>query len=386
MKIEIIHESKKKCNFALPTNKVETIKSGIKANQIDAFKNKKRQRGVIDLITPIYVVGRASFVGKKEKGGPLGEYFDNVVYDDKNGQNNFEQAEIQLMKDATLTAIKNANLQHSDIDMMLAGDLLNQLNVSNYAARDLSLPFLGMYSACSSFTECLIVGSAMIAGGQVDTAVCSVSSHFASAERQFRYPLEYGAQKPPYAQWTVTGGASMVLCNNPLVTSHREHADNRSHKGGVKITKAMIGRVIDLGTRDMSNMGAAMAPAFVDTLLRFFANTHTNVADYDLIVSGDLGKLGSDIASKLAAEKGVVLQKNYLDCGGIMYAHDQNAYQGGSGPACSGVVINSYILTKMLLGEYKKVLYLATGALMSPQSCFQGETIPCISHAVLFEV
>jgi len=225
-------------------------------------------------------------------------------------------------------------------------------------------------------TESLLVASTLICGEHVDTVVCAVSSHFASAERQFRYPLEYGAQKPPYAQWTVTGGAAMILSSAP----------NKNNSINVKITKAMIGRVVDLGTNDISNMGAAMAPAFVDTLLRFFAKSNTTISDYDLIVSGDLGKLGSDIAIKLAGEKGIILNKNYIDCGSIMYSNDQNAYQGGSGPACSGVVVNSYIITKMLQNEYKKVLYLATGALMSPQSCFQSETIPCISHAVLLEV
>jgi len=367
MKTKVLHHSQSKCNFVSnPVQQKETTDT----NKFTSNKKPKNTSGILEFDCPIYILGRSSIVGKKEKDGPLGKFFDKVVKDDKNGQKNFEKAEIKLMTTAVKDAIADANLKIDKIGTMLAGDLLNQLNVANYAARDLQLPFLGLYSACSTMTESMLLGSTLICTSQIDNIVCAVSSHFASAERQFRYPLEYGAQKPPYAQWTVTGAASMVL---------------GTQGKGVRITKGLIGRVIDMGTNDISNMGAAMAPAFVDTLLRFFSKSNTSIADYDLVVSGDLGKLGSDIAIKLAGEKGVILNKNYIDCGSIMYSHEQNAYQGGSGPACSAVVINSYIIKKMLANEYKKVLYLATGALMSPQSCFQGETIPCISHAVLLE-
>jgi stage V sporulation protein AD len=219
-------------------------------------------------------------------------------------------------------------------------------------------------------TQALATSAILIDSGHYKNIVCGVSSHFASAERQFRMPLEYGGQKPPYSQWTVTGAGSMVLS---------------SLGQGVRITKALYGQVIDLGTRDLANMGAAMAPAFVHTLMQFLQSTDTTASDYDLIVSGDLGKLGSDIARTLCSEQGVFLGQNYFDCGAIIFQNSQNAYQGGSGCACSATVINSFVMPKIQDGTYKKVLYLATGALMSPQSCFQGESIPCISHAVLLE-
>ncbi|MDR1138511.1 MAG: stage V sporulation protein AD [Clostridiales bacterium] len=370
MKTSLLHESALDCSF----DNIATISEQSTKTQeckTKAIYNKSRPHKVVYFDNPIYVAGRMSIVGKKEGEGPLGKYFDKVESDGKCGQKNFELAEIRFLQDSIWGAVKKSNLTINDIDLMLSGDLLNQLTTSNFVARNLGLPFLGLYSACSSMTQALLLGSVMIDAKHANNVVCGVSSHFASAERQFRTPLEYGGQKPPYSQWTVTGAGSTVL----------------SSKGeGIKITKAIIGTVIDMGTRDMANMGAAMAPALMHTLVAFLKETGTTMDDYDLVVSGDLGKLGADIVRNLALEQGIVLGKKYIDCGAIIYSHMQTAYQGGSGCACSATVVNSFVMSKMLDGTYHKVLYLATGALMSPQSTYQGETIPCISHGVLLEI
>ncbi|MCL1945366.1 MAG: stage V sporulation protein AD [Firmicutes bacterium] len=364
MKISLLHESAVDCSFEKELEEATT--------KIKHIYNKTRPHKVLYFDNPSYVSGRMSIVSRKEGEGPIGKYFDKIQNDAKYGQKNFELAEINFLQESIWGAIQSANLKISDIDLMLSGDLLNQLTTSNYVARNLGLPFLGVYSACSSMSQALLMGAVMIDGGHANNVVCGVSSHFASAERQFRMPLEYGGQKPPYSQWTVTGAGSTVLSSK----------DN----GGIRIVKGLMGTVVDMGTHDIANMGAAMAPAFLHSLVSFFNETGTNIDDYDLVVSGDLGKLGSDIARTIALEEGIRLGHKYIDCGAIMYNNYQNAYQGGSGCACSATVINGYILPQMLDKKYKKVLYLATGALMSPQSTYQGESIPCISHGVLFEI
>lgn len=330
---------------------------------------KKR---TITFSNPPYILGSMSVVGSKEGKGPLKDYFDVVYSDDKIKEKTFEKAETVMLKQAIDGAIKKANLKNSDIDCMIGGDLLNQITSSQYVAREYDTPFLGVYSACSTMTESLILGSILIDGKYFNNVTCSTCSHFATAERQFRYPLEYGCQRPPYAQWTVTGAGSIVLSS-----SNDEY--------GIKITKATIGKVVDYGTCDLNNMGASMAPAALNTLLTLFSDTNTTACDYDFIVTGDLGKLGSDILRDLARESGYNLGNNYHDCGCLIYDINQKCYQGGSGAGCSATVVSSFILDRMRKGELTKVAYLATGALMSSQSCYQGETIPCISHAVVFE-
>lgn len=319
---------------------------------------------------PIYVIGRMSVVGQHEGKGPLKDYFNVVVADDKMNEKCFEKAEIDMLKLSVEGAIKNANLTNNKIDCMIGGDLLNQITSSAYVAREYDSVFLGVYSACSTMTESLAIGSILLESGFFTNVMCSTVSHFATAERQFRYPLEYGCQRPPYAQRTVTGAGSIILS---------------STLSRVKITSATIGKVIDFGVSDLNNMGAAMAPAAMSTMLAMFADTKTSPQDYDLIVTGDLGKLGSDIVRDLMKEKGYILGQNYTDCGCLIYDNTQECYQGGSGAGCSASVISSFILDKIEKGEYNKVAYLATGALMSSQSCYQGETIPCISHAIIFE-
>lgn len=319
---------------------------------------------------PPKIIGRYAVGGSKESKGPMGKYLHRTYGDDKMGEKIFERAEINMFKDAIFGAIESANLDVDDIDLMIAGDLLNQITTSGYVARDLEIPFMGLYSACSTMSECLAVAATFLSAGHFEKALCATASHFATAERQFRYPLEYGCQRPPYAQWTVTGAGACVL----------------SRVGcGPKIVAATIGKVIDYGTNDLNNMGASMAPAAMDSMCSLFEDTGTGPDDYDMILTGDLGKLGSDILRELMYSRGYFLGSNYIDCGSLIYDVTQKCYQGGSGAGCSASVVNSFILDKLERGECSSVAYFATGALMSSQSCFQGESIPCISHGVVIK-
>lgn len=334
-------------------------------------RTEQSGRQTMRFTRPAVILGKMSVVGEKEGKGPLGKYFDYVVEDDKLGEKTFERAELKMLQQAVRGAVADADLRMSDIDLMLGGDLLNQMTSSSYAARDFGVPFIGLYSACSTMTAGLALGAALIDSGLFGKIICATASHFATAERQYRYPLEYGCQRPPYAQWTVTGAGCTVL---------------GATGEGAKITAATIGKVVDFGINDLNNMGAAMAPAAMDTMLALFRENDWRPEDFDLIITGDLGKLGSDILRSLMREQGYELGQRYIDCGSMVYDGDQNCYQGGSGAGCSAAVFNSYVLDKMASGEYSRVAYFATGALMSPLSCYQGETIPCVSHAVVAEV
>ncbi len=350
----ILHKGEN-CNFIANKPSAKTTDA---KNQTIVFKN------------PPYIQGRMSVVGVKEGKGPVGKYFHRVLSDDKMGEKCFENAEIKMLTAAINGAVKDSHINPSDIDMIISGDLLNQVTTSNYVARQYNVPYLGVYSACSTMTEALNLASTFISAGHFSNVICSTASHFATAERTFRYPLEYGCQRPPYAQWTVTGAASTVL----------------SSKGsGPRITMGVVGRVVDFGATDLNNMGAAMAPAAMDTMLALFKETNSTPNDFDLIITGDLGKLGSDILRDLMIEQGYYLGQRYIDCGNMMYDCTQKCYQGGSGAACSATIFNSYVLDKIINGTYNKVAYFATGALMSTQSCYQGESIPCISHAIVVE-
>ncbi len=345
---------------------------GKKAALNQSFKPMKKngKSHTIFFSNPPKIIGRMSVAGEKEGRGPVGRYFHKIVDDDKMHEKTFEKAEYDMLLAAINGAMESADVKTEDIDLFIAGDLLNQITSSSYVARELRIPYLGVYSACSTLSESLAIGSSLINAGYFDKIMCATASHFATAERQFRYPLEYGCQRPPYAQWTVTAAGATLL----------------SSKGdGVKITSATFGRVVDFGTNDLNNMGASMAPAAMDSLLALFGDTGTGPDEYDLIITGDLGKLGSDILRDLMREKGYTLGQNYIDCGSLVYDVTQKCYQGGSGCGCSASVVNSFIIDKILNGQYSKVAYFATGALMSSQSCFQGETIPCISHGVILE-
>ena len=317
------------------------------------------------------IIAGMSVVGRKEGDGPLGKYFDLICEDPKMGKSSFEKGESAMFYAAINGAAKKAGMRPFDFDALFAGDLLNQLVSSNYAARELPVSYFGLYSACSTMTEALAIGGAMINAGYYKTAACATGSHFAAAERQYRYPLEYGCQRPPYAQWTVTGAGCSVLSS--IVGS------------GPCIFSATIGRVADYGVTDANNMGAAMAPAAFETLLAVLDDTGLGIDDFDAIFTGDLGRLGARILRELCAEKGVYLGQKYSDCGEMIYSREQNCYSGGSGAGSSACVLNSFILRKMQKKEYNRVLLLATGALMSPVTSFQGESIPAISHGIILE-
>ncbi len=316
------------------------------------------------------IIATSSVAGPKECRGIVGRYVERALSDDMFGETTFEKAECKMLSTVIDGAIKNANLKREEVDMIVSGDLLNQIISASFAARDFSVPFLGVYGACSTMAESLAVASAFIDGGFCRNVVAATGSHFASAERQYRYPLELGCTRPPQSQWTVTaaGGA--------LVSAAGE---------GVRVTAATLGKVVDFGVTDVNNMGAAMAPAACDTILTHFRETGEEPEAYDLIVTGDLGALGSRILKDLTWEKGLDISANHVDCGEIVYNVIEDEFQGGSGAGCSAVVLSSYLYRKLMTGQLRRILFVATGALLSTVSSGQGESIPCIAHAVTLE-
>ena len=317
------------------------------------------------------IIGSYTIVGPKEGDGNFGDYFDYVMKDDSFGEKTYEKAERKMLESAITGVIEKAKLLPKDVDIMIAGDLLNQIVSSSYAARAFQFPFLGVYGACSTMAESIAVGSVLVDGGYFDNVVCCTGSHFSTAERQYRFPLELGNQRPPTSQWTVTGAGSCIL----------------SLKGdGPRVSMITFGKVIDWGISDVNNMGAAMAPAVRNTLLRHFKNTKTTPDDYDLIVTGDLGKVGSEILIDLMEDEGIILGVNYCDCGQMYYKREQNTLCGASGAGCCATVFNSYLMAKMRDGQYKKILFLPTGALLSATSTQQGDSIPGVCHAIVIEM
>ncbi len=316
------------------------------------------------------IIAASTVAGTKECEGIVGRYVETALSDDMFGESTYEKAECKMLSHVIDGAIANAGLRREQIDVIISGDLLNQIISASFAARDFSVPFLGVYGACSTMAESLALAAALIDGGYVRRAVAATGSHFASAERQYRYPLELGCTRPPQSQWTVTGaGASLVAAKGD----------------GIRITSATLGKVVDFGITDVNNMGAAMAPAAADTILTHFRETGEEADAYDLIVTGDLGALGSRILKDLTWEKGLDIGEHHVDCGEIVYNVLEDEFQGGSGAGCSAVVLNSYLRTKMLAGEFRRILFVATGALLSTVSSGQGESIPCIAHAVTLE-
>ena len=331
---------------------------------------KKLGFSTYKLENPVKILGAGSIIGEKEADGPFGKYFKRVIKDDTLGEDSYEKAERRMMEEALFMAMKDGKVKEEEVSLFVGGDLLNQIVSANYTARAYNIPFLGVYGACSTMAESLIVASMYIDGGFGDCAICATSSHFSSSERQFRNPLELGAQRQTYSQWTVTG------CGATLLGKVGE---------GPKITHFTIGNVTDYGVLDIANMGAAMAPSAMNTLVHFFKDTSTSPADYDLIITGDLGKLGSDVLRDLMASKGYPLGQVYADCGHSIYSSTQKTFQGGSGAGCSASVLNSYIIEKLRKKELKKVVFMPTGALMSTTTNQQGDSIPAISHLVVLE-
>ena len=310
----------------------------------------------------------ASVVGQKEADGPLGRRFDAVEPDARAGQDSWEKAESAMLRRAIDMAAERAG---GAPGCVLAGDLLNQCAGSAYAVRGVAAPFFGLYGACSTMAEALGLAALLVDGGYFESAAAATGSHFCSAERQFRYPLEYGGVRTPTAQWTVTGAGCVVLS--------REGA-------GPYVTRFTPGRIVDAGIKDMANMGAAMAPAAYDTLKRHFEQTGRGPDYYDVVLTGDLGRLGQEILRDLFAADGVDLGPNYMDCGVLIYDIErQDTHCGGSGCGCSASVLTGHFLRGMRDGLWRRVLFAATGALMSPTTAQQGESIPAICHAVAIE-
>ena len=314
------------------------------------------------------IQGFASVCGKKESEGPLAKYFDKTFDDTTLGESSWEKAESKLQNEAVNIALQKSKLTASDIDFIFAGDLLNQCISSTFGLRELQIPFLGQYGACSTMAQTLILSSIMVEAGMAKHCLAVTSSHFCSAERQFRFPLEYGGQRTPTAQWTVTGSGAIVVGNS----------GNSPY-----ISAVTVGRIKDLGIKDANNMGAAMAPAAAQTISDFFSDTGTSPKDYDLILTGDLGKVGSTLLYELLEKDGIDIRSNHNDCGLMIYhKNKQDVHAGGSGCGCSASVLCSFILSKMKNAELNNVLFIATGALMSPTSSQQGESIPSVAHLV----
>lgn len=314
------------------------------------------------------IEGYASVCGKKEAEGPLGKFFDQTFDDTTLGESSWEKAESKLQLKAVNLAIEKSNVNSKDINFIFAGDLLNQCISSTFGLRNLNIPFLGQYGACSTMAQTLALASIMVDTGVANNCIAVTSSHFCSAERQFRFPLEYGGQRTPTAQWTVTGSGAIVVGSNGQ---------------NPKISSITIGRITDLGIKDANNMGAAMAPAAAATLEDFFCDTATKPDDYDLILTGDLGEVGSKLMKELLDRDGIHIKNNHKDCGLLIYDQKaQDVHAGGSGCGCSATVLCSIILNKLKNNELKNILFMATGALMSPTSTQQGESIPSIAHLI----
>jgi stage V sporulation protein AD len=318
----------------------------------------------------LYVQSVGTAVGPTEAEGPLGEYFDFCHKDLYCSQDNWEMAERHLMTQSIDTCLSKANVTSQEVDLLLAGDLLNQNITANYVARSQEIPFLCMFGACSTSMETLAVGSALIDGGFANSIIAATSSHNATAERQFRYPTEYGGQKPDTATFTVTGGGAILVGKKP---------------SPIKITSATIGRVIDYGVKNPYDMGSAMAPAAADTIQQHLRDLNRKPEDYDLIVTGDLSSIGSPILRELLKEEEIDISGIHNDCGLMIYRPDQEVFAGGSGCACSAVVTYGYLLNQLKEKKYKRILVVATGALLSPVMIQQKETIPTIAHGVVFE-
>lgn len=333
--------------------------------------NFRKGKQTIEFEKPPVIISSAAIAGQKEARGPLRDSFDCCLSDDSCGEPSWERSEAAIFHQAVMYALKKAGQQPEDINYILGGDLINQCVSAHYALRNIGTPFFGLYGACSTMTESLSLASMLVGGGYAEKAACATSSHFCSSEKQFRNPLEYGGQRTPSAQWTVTGAGCCVLAGEG---------------SGPKVTQITTGKIIDKGITDIANMGAAMAPAAIDTLKTHFNDTGARPEDYDLILTGDLGVIGSDILVELMKGEGYDIEELHNDCGKMIFDIEaQDVHAGGSGCGCCASVLCGHILKEMNKGVYDKILVMATGALMNTMSIQQGESIPAIAHAVVIE-
>lgn len=330
-------------------------------------------KSVIKLQNEVNIISASSIVGKKEGEGPLKDKFDECLTDMKLNKDTWEQSESEMQKKAISICMQKADLKEKDIDFLFAGDLLSQCSASCFGARSYNIPFVGLYGACSTMAEALALSALSVETGISKRSMAVTSSHFCSAEKQFRTPLEYGGQRPPTSQWTATASGCTIVGKND--------------KSKVKVSMVSFGKVCDMGITDANNMGAAMAPAACETICSFLKDTKTKPDDYSMILTGDLGKIGSDILKRLCTEQyGIDIRNCHNDCGLMLFNLDeQDVNSGASGCGCSACVLCADIFKRIESGELSKVLFVGTGALLSNVSPLQGETIPAIAHAVLLE-
>ncbi len=332
---------------------------------------ERRGKYTVTLSNQPRIISYAAVAGKKEGEGPLGKQFDAVFEDTHIGEKTWERAESALQREALTRALDKAGVSPSQLQFIFSGDLLNQNIASTFGLRDMAVPLLGQFGACSTMGQTMAMAAIFVDSGAADLCGALTSSHFCTAERQFRYPLEYGGQRPPTSQWTATASGAVVIGRG-------------GH--GVCVRSVCIGRVQDLGVTDMNNMGGAMAPAAADTLANFFIDTGTGPEDYDCIATGDLGEVGSALNRQLLSRRGYTLGEQYTDCGLLLFDRErQDVHAGGSGCGCSASVLCAHFLPMLERGEIRNLLFVPTGALMSPTSSQQGESIPAIAHAILLE-
>ena len=330
--------------------------------------SQKRGKQSIEFTQKPIITAWASVAGKKEKMGPLGHGFDVTNDDTYFGETTWEQGEKKMQQIALETLASKAGLLQTDFELVFSGDLLNQCIGSSFTLRNTGIPHLGLYGACSTMAESLLLASMTVSGGYFDKVVAMTSSHFASSERQYRFPLGYGGQRTPTAQWTVTGSGAALVC---------------SYGNGPRIESCTVGTITDLGIKDANNMGAAMAPAALATIKAHFEDMHTSEDDYDLIVTGDLGQVGKDALLALGRKEGLTLAGKLQDCGTLVFdLQNQDVHAGGSGCGCSAITLCSELLNKLSAGKLRKILFCGTGALLSPTSTQQGLPIPGVCHAV----
>ncbi len=334
------------------------------------MQTKRLGRHTVRLGRPVSVVSFATVGSRHEARGPLASYFDELCHDAYFGAKTWEQGESAMQRRTLELALQKGGLKARDLDYILAGDLLNQCIGTSFGLRDFAIPVWGVYGACSTMGESIALASLLIDGGFASMAGAMTSSHYCTAERQYRMPMPYGSQRTPTAQWTATAAGCCIL---------------GAQGEGPYVTHVTCGKIVDMGIKDAANMGAAMAPAAYETLKAHFQETGRRPSDYDLILTGDLGALGREIVVDLFGRDGVTLTDTYKDCGLLLYDREkQDMHAGGSGCGCSAAVLNGYLLRGMRQGKWQRILFAPTGALLSPTSTFQGESIPSICHAVVF--
>lgn len=347
-------------------------------------ENEKRQSKMVGKQSVLFkdpplILAASSIAGKKEGEGPLGKLFDEVNEDPMFGKNSWEEAESELMRQAASKVLQKAGLKNTDIRYLIGGDLLGQLIATSFGISELEIPVFGIYGACSTMGEAMSIGSILVDGGYADKVLAITSSHFAGAEKQFRFPLDYGNQRPYSASWTVTGSGAVIIVDKQ---NNIPKADGQP----VVIKGITTGKIVDYGLKDSMNMGAAMAPAAYETIKQNFEDLGVEPSYYDKIITGDLGYVGSNILKDMLKEKKYDISNNHMDCGIEIFDKDnQDTHAGGSGCGCSAITFTSYILKQLQNKTWKRVLFLPTGALLSQTSFNEGQTVPGIAHAVIVE-